>query len=73
MEVTFNLDLNQTKVLFVWNYASKMARSKYWELIAVDRLHFRKKITKLANILNPILECSHRYKIYEERFKTMEL
>lgn len=65
-KVTFNLELNQTKLMVVWKYAAKKARMNDWEQEVMDRIRFKDRIVNLAKIINPILDFKHRCKIYKK-------
>ena len=43
-------------------------RKMYWELMVIDRMRFNRRINHLSEILNPILEKSHRLYIVNKRF-----
>ena len=43
-------------------------RKKFWEYYAVDRIRFKDRIKLLENILNPVLENTHRCKMYNKYF-----
>lgn len=66
-KVTFR-EYNDTYVLVVWSFAYRESRKKYWELFAVDRIHFQRHINHLSKIISPILDKAHRCRIYNERF-----
>lgn len=68
-KVSFNEKENKVKIMVTWKLAYEMARKKYWEFIALDRIRFKHRIEKLAVVLNPILRCEHRKNIYSERFE----
>lgn len=67
-KVTFNLRDNKIHLMVVWNYAYKLSRKKYWEILALDRVRFHRKIEEISNIINSILDSSHRYNVYNDRF-----
>lgn len=67
-KVTFNEQYNKTYKLYTWDYAYKSARKKFWEFFAIDRMRFKNRINVTACVINPILNCEHRYKVYLERF-----
>ncbi|KAK5638558.1 hypothetical protein RI129_012853 [Pyrocoelia pectoralis] len=52
-----------------WSYAYQKARKGPWEQFALDRMRFRNRVVNVQPILGPILEPSHRNKIYKERFE----
>lgn len=66
-KVTFN-----TKpiihVMYVWDYAYRIARKSHWEIYARDRERFKFRIQKVETILISILKKEHRHKIYKKRF-----
>jgi Phosphatase-1 catalytic subunit binding region. len=66
-KVTFSGNKDQLYLMLTWRYAYHASRKKYWEIVAVDRHRFERKIADLAIILNPILDVNHRRKIFTER------
>ncbi|GAB1608293.1 uncharacterized protein LOC115212865 [Argonauta hians] len=59
-------DQLETKhLMFAWSYAYQAARKGEWLQHHVDAERFQKRINNLASILNPILEPSHRLKIFK--------
>lgn len=67
--VSFNENKNKVYVLITWKFAYNSARKKYWEFYAIDRIRFRRRIQLISQIVNPVLDQVHRYKIYKERFE----
>ena len=66
--VTFDESQNRTYPMVVWSYAYRMARQwNYRE--ALDRSHFKQKISIVESMLRPFLAINHRNTIYNERFK----
>lgn len=55
--------------MVTWKFAYKTSRVKYWEQIATDRMRFQRRINELAHIIEPILNCNYRLKVYNERIK----
>lgn len=51
-----------------WSFAYQAARKGPWEEFARDRERFRMRINNLSNVITPILDQTHRKKIYAERF-----
>ncbi|CAD7078461.1 unnamed protein product [Hermetia illucens] len=66
-KVRFNLK-PEIHVMYKWNFAYRAARKGHWENFARDRDRFKKRISNLANIINPVLDTQHREKIYGSRF-----
>uniref|UniRef100_A0A1B0DBA5 Uncharacterized protein n=1 Tax=Phlebotomus papatasi TaxID=29031 RepID=A0A1B0DBA5_PHLPP len=66
-EVRFNLK-PEVHVIRAWDFAYRTARKGHWEQVARDRERFGKRILSLGHVLSPILEKSHREKMYLERF-----
>jgi hypothetical protein len=75
----YNISLNKKNVSFdtknhkvhkviAWDFAYRQARKGYWEKVACDRFRFNMRIQNLAIILNPILNKTHRHRIFNERF-----
>lgn len=48
-------ELTVTHPLIVWSFAYKQARKGSWEMEALDRLRFQKRIRELDEILTPVL------------------
>jgi Phosphatase-1 catalytic subunit binding region. len=67
-KVTFNEKDNKIHILVAWQFAYNESRKRYWETFACDRERFQRKIAELSNIINPVLNSSHRHKIYIQRF-----
>lgn len=57
--------------MHAWDYAYRAARKSEWQIILQDRAHFKSRIQRVANELNPILSIEHRQKIYETRFANL--
>lgn len=55
-----------------WSYAYQAARKGPWEEYARDRFRFLKRIHEAERTLNPILNRSHREKIFKNRFNSVE-
>ena len=51
-----------------WHEAYQEARKGPWEQFALDRGRFKKRITELEALLDPVLMENHRQEIYIERF-----
>lgn len=68
-KVTFNEKCNELHHLITWSFAYSMTRRKYWELLAVDRFRFCRRIEAASKLLDPILDTNHRCKIFSERFE----
>ncbi|CAD7092854.1 unnamed protein product [Hermetia illucens] len=66
-KVRFNLN-PEIHVMYKWDFAYRSARRGHWENFARDRDRFKKRISNLANIINPVLDTQHREKIYGSRF-----
>lgn len=63
-KVTFKEENNQIYPLIVWSVAYKESRRRYWEFFSVDRLHFQRRIEKLAIIISPVLDIDHRNNVH---------
>lgn len=56
-------------VMRAWDYAYRAYRKgDYWQTFARDNERFKNRVKSLAAILDPILQKSHREKVYSERF-----
>ena len=55
-----------------WSYAYQRARKGPWEQYALDRVRFQSRVSRTQSILDPILDPSHRSRIYKERFKEID-
>lgn len=54
----------------VWDYAYRAYRKgDYWQQVARDHERFKKRISEQQHVLSPILEATHRAKIFRERFQ----
>jgi hypothetical protein len=66
--VSFDTKNHKVHKIIAWDFAYRQARKGYWEDVARDRFRFNMSIQNLASILNPILDETHRRRIYNERF-----
>lgn len=63
-------DKLETKhLMLVWSYAYQAARKGEWVQIHIDAERFRCRIENTEQVLNPILDPSHRLKIFALRKK----
>ena len=53
-KVTFNMK-PEIRYMYVWRYASRLARISPWMTISLDRTRFQRRIQKLETIINPVL------------------
>ena len=53
-KVTFNMK-PEIRYMYVWRYASRLARISPWITIGLDRTRFQRRIQKLETIINPVL------------------
>lgn len=67
--VTINESNNRIHLLVAWAFAYRKARESTYELLAIDRYHFKRRIERSELILKNILSNNHRCKIYNDRFK----
>ena len=51
--VTFNENVS-VKYQYTWNFAYRMARNRYWEYFAVDRMRFKRRIERMEDLLKPV-------------------
>jgi Phosphatase-1 catalytic subunit binding region len=68
-KVHFNECCNKVHPMILWSFAYRNARKTYWEYFVLDRGRFQRRIQETAVIINPILDCNYRLKVYNERFK----
>ena len=54
-KVTFN-DNVEIRFTYVWTYAYRKSRERYWEVIAADSARFKRRIKNIEKILDPVLE-----------------
>lgn len=54
--------------MIAWNFALRSARVGPWETLARDTVRFKNRISRTSVVLDPVLQASHREKIYKERF-----
>jgi hypothetical protein len=67
LQVHFADDAHLVKVVeFEDDLESQEMRECYWEVFARDRARFRDRIQQAAEILNPVLDPSHRKKVFQE-------
>ncbi|XP_059621200.1 uncharacterized protein LOC132264880 [Phlebotomus argentipes] len=66
-KVRFNLK-PEVHVIRAWDFAYRRARKGHWEQVARDRDRFEKRILSLSSVLSPVLDKSHREKIFAGRF-----
>lgn len=59
----------EVKKMFIWTFAHKNSRKKYWEYLAIDRERFRRRIMETEVVIAPILAKEFRNKMYYSRFK----
>ena len=62
-KVTFNPRPTVYKQ-YVWQFAYQQARKSEWEQYARDRDRFIRRIIEYESILNPILNKSHRDRVF---------
>lgn len=61
--VRFNED-PKIHILYTWTHAYQIARRGPWEMAARDRERFQHRIREAASHINPILNVTHRNKVY---------
>ena len=66
----FNEDFNILYLLDEDEEDYKNYRKIYWELFVIDRWRFQQRINNVVNILNLILNKSHRQLIFNKRFSS---
>lgn len=69
--VHFSVPIHQVEYLDrQWETASRLARDgSDWLRMGLDRLRFRDRIERSAELLNEVLSQDHRSHIYQERFE----
>lgn len=67
-KVKFDETKNVTHNLIVWSYAYQQARRGHWQMVAVDRYRFERRIVETNKVLENILKIDHRIHIYKDRF-----
>ncbi len=53
--VTFN-EKTQIKYMHVWQYAYKKCRLRYWEIVAIDRCRFERRIRNFEKMYVKIMK-----------------
>lgn len=72
--VQFNMEENQTKVMYVHDYAMRRSRiGDEWQRAAIDSIRFKDRIRRIDSAINDIFCETHRNKIYKERFMTQNV
>ena len=67
LKVNFNLNNNRICYLHD-NIDVKRYRKPYWQLMALDRCRFKRRIELTSIVLNPVLNVDHRMYIYNKYF-----
>lgn len=67
-KVKFDTSRNKMYNMVVWNYAYREARKGRWEIKALDRFRFQRRIQSVGVVILNILDQKHRHRIYMERF-----
>lgn len=62
--VTFNEKKNKVYNMVVWSFAYKEARRGDYQKMWVDQCRFEKRIKMCEKSISKILDCNHRYKMY---------
>ena len=50
------IDKPNVKIMYVWPFAHRQARTDKWQQIARDNSRFKEKITRLEKVITPILK-----------------
>lgn len=66
--VKFSID-NKVHLMVTWSFSYRQARISVWEQVARDNARFKCHIETISKAVSPILDQTHREKIYTERFK----
>lgn len=67
-KVWFDDSKNKMYYLRTWNYAYGQARKGLWELEAIDRMRFQRRIDNVHTVLRNVLTAEHRLQVYMQRF-----
>ncbi|XP_054153754.1 uncharacterized protein LOC128952387 [Oppia nitens] len=67
-KVNFSPNKPLIRVLCVWDYASRQARSGGWEQMAVDRQRFAEKCRRIETQIGFVFNAEHRQRIFKSRF-----
>lgn len=67
-KIRFDMTKNKIHNMVVWSYAYEQARRGHWQIVAVDRSRFDRRIAETSKVLEDILMSDHRLRIYKERF-----
>ncbi len=68
-QVHFAEKLEDVRVMVVWQHASREARRSSWQRLYLDDLRFKRTISCLQDIINPVLNSQHRSIVFDERFQ----
>lgn len=68
MVVKFDMTRNKVYNMVAWRYAYEAARKGTWQIAALDRSRFKRRIVETATVLEEVLNVNHRTLIYIERF-----
>ena len=68
--VSFNEECNVIHLLDeeFENEEFKNYRKIYWELFAIDRCRFKRRINHTAKVIDPILNKEHRLRVFNKYF-----
>lgn len=74
-KVHFSVPIHQVEYLDKqWETASRLARDgSDWLRMGLDRIRFRDRIERSAELLNEVLSSDHRSHIYQVRFEKFEI
>ena len=64
-KVSFDESKNTIHYMYVWTYAYRSCRQRYWELFYLDNLRFRDRIKRIKPKLDEILSVEHREKVFQ--------
>lgn len=67
-KVKFDIAKNKIHNMVVWRYAYEQARKGGWQIIAIDRSRFERRIVETHKVLIDILNDDHRNRIFSDRF-----
>lgn len=61
--------MTSLRLMIAWNFALRTARQGLWMSSALDSARFNRRIRQTEIMLDPVLNTSHRDKIYKSRFE----
>lgn len=65
-KVTISSAPPRVHLLYKWFSASKEARIGDWQLYAIERMHFNKRIQNIENCISYVFTPTHRQKMFNK-------